>query len=938
MLPIRRSAFQLFLFVTSLLLFVACATDSGPKTECEEGEQRETETVCGLNDEGVLVEACTDAGLFEITETCTGTDVCVNGESQEGATVCGLNEEGVFMQDCTEGAWVDNETCTGTHECVNGERQDTETVCGLNEEGFLTQDCVDGAWVDGACTGDDACVNGETQEGATVCGLNDEGVLMQDCTEGQWVDGETCTGTDECVNGETQESETLCGLNEEGVITQDCTEGAWVDGACTGTDICVNGEAQEGATVCGLNEEGVFMQDCTDGQWVDNETCTGTDICVNGGTQESAIVCGLNEEGVLMQDCTEGQWVDGETCSGTDVCVNGEAQEGTTVCGYENDGFVMQECVDGAWADKENQAECEDFEGFEDSVGDTCQWYIDAIEADWWNPSDCAEGSWVNDDGIGPYQACCVCGGGTTTATNECSAPADCINGTSQKGSSPCGLNGSGSYLQDCVQGLWVDNETCDGDNDVCLNGTIEDTDIVCGFNDEGFGKNLCVNGEWDTYNSGEDTCINDPSFFDGNGESCWVYWGQSQCDEALENVNADGVDATMACCTCGGGISVCTGTDECIEGETQYNEDLITCGLNDEGYFLERCVDGMWQSTEECTGTHECTNGTSRPSPDETCNTGEAQRQDCVFGNWQDQDQSIPQTCTDDATFIDSEGGTCEAYTNDSELCDEAEDFTNADGLEASETCCACGGGSTTGGGFGPACFEPLLLKGVMDFDLPGSAGKAIHLVVHEDIPDLSIYWLGVANNGGGTDGPEFQLPAMSVGANQQILVARDEAALETYFGSCYAVFDLIIAADFTISQNGDDAIELFEASPETCVDDGDWADFYSDGCASAWYSEPDSCDTASDYADADGVDATMACCICGGGTLVQETSVVQTYGDLTFQPPAGHHKNYADAWAYRSWGNNWSDATANCTDGASDIFDSTCLYPACVPFVEDE
>ena len=43
------------------------------------------------------------------------------------------------------------------------------------------------------------------------------------------------------------------------------------------------------------------------------------------------------------------------------------------------------------------------------------------------------------------------------------------------------------------------------------------------------------------------------------------------------------------------------------------------------------------------------------------------------------------------------------------------------------------------------------LSLQGVLDLDVPsgGSDGKAIHLVATEDIADLSIFGLGVANNG---------------------------------------------------------------------------------------------------------------------------------------------------------------------------------------------
>ena len=55
-------------------------------------------------------------------------------------------------------------------------------------------------------------------------------------------------------------------------------------------------------------------------------------------------------------------------------------------------------------------------------------------------------------------------------------------------------------------------------------------------------------------------------------------------------------------------------------------------------------------------------------------------------------------------------------------------------------------------------SCVYPagaLDLVGVIDFTVPGggSAGKAIHLVALEDIDDLSVYGIGVANNGGGSD-----------------------------------------------------------------------------------------------------------------------------------------------------------------------------------------
>ena len=47
------------------------------------------------------------------------------------------------------------------------------------------------------------------------------------------------------------------------------------------------------------------------------------------------------------------------------------------------------------------------------------------------------------------------------------------------------------------------------------------------------------------------------------------------------------------------------------------------------------------------------------------------------------------------------------------------------------------------------------------MDFTVPsgGSNGKAIHVTATDTISDLSIYGIGVANNGGGTDGQNILL-----------------------------------------------------------------------------------------------------------------------------------------------------------------------------------
>ena len=166
----------------------------------------------------------------------------------------------------------------------------------------------------------------------------------------------------------------------------------------------------------------------------------------------------------------------------------------------------------------------------------------------------------------------------------------------------------------------------------------------------------------------------------------------------------------------------------------------------------------------------------------------------------------------------------------------------------------------------------EALSLKGIIDFTVPsgGNDGKAIHLVANEDIADLSAFGLGVANNGGGSDGIEYTFPSMAVSAGDDILVARSSSAMQSYFGACYGGFEHVLAANGNIGHNGDDAIELFES-------------------------------------------ATM----------------IETFGDINVDG-TGAVWEYTDSWAYHD-GSSWTYGTPNCTDGTTTIYDSGCLYPMC-------
>lgn len=105
----------------------------------------------------------------------------------------------------------------------------------------------------------------------------------------------------------------------------------------------------------------------------------------------------------------------------------------------------------------------------------------------------------------------------------------------------------------------------------------------------------------------------------------------------------------------------------------------------------------------------------------------------------------------------------------------------------------------------------QDMVLTGVFDGPLPGGLPKAIEIYVINDIPDLSTYGVGSANNGGGTDGVELILSG-SATAGDYIWVASEAVEFENYFD---------VAPTFVgdaANINGDDAIELFS----NVVDDG--------------------------------------------------------------------------------------------------------------------
>lgn len=98
------------------------------------------------------------------------------------------------------------------------------------------------------------------------------------------------------------------------------------------------------------------------------------------------------------------------------------------------------------------------------------------------------------------------------------------------------------------------------------------------------------------------------------------------------------------------------------------------------------------------------------------------------------------------------------------------------------------------------------LVISGIFDAQPGGTGAKGVELKAIQDIADLSIYGVGSASNGGGTDGVEILLPSMSLQEGECVYVAADSALFMAYFG-----FNPIADGN-GVSINGDDAIELFE------------------------------------------------------------------------------------------------------------------------------
>ncbi len=122
----------------------------------------------------------------------------------------------------------------------------------------------------------------------------------------------------------------------------------------------------------------------------------------------------------------------------------------------------------------------------------------------------------------------------------------------------------------------------------------------------------------------------------------------------------------------------------------------------------------------------------------------------------------------------------------------------------------------------------QDMVITGAFDGPLSGGTPKLVEVYVINDIPDLSIYGFGSANNGGGTDNQELAFTGSATAGDFIYLASEgsNPGSVNAYFG---------ITADYLDSAanvNGDDALELFQNG--SVIDT--FGDINTDGTGQAW------------------------------------------------------------------------------------------------------
>lgn len=122
------------------------------------------------------------------------------------------------------------------------------------------------------------------------------------------------------------------------------------------------------------------------------------------------------------------------------------------------------------------------------------------------------------------------------------------------------------------------------------------------------------------------------------------------------------------------------------------------------------------------------------------------------------------------------------------------------------------------------------FVITAVTDGDLSGGNPKSIMLQAVAPVADLTAWGVGSANNGGGSDGQEFTLPAGSAAAGDVFVIVPNSASQDFFANNFVQDFTLLVNGAANI--NGDDAIELFSGGNVVDV----YGDINTNGDGESW------------------------------------------------------------------------------------------------------
>jgi hypothetical protein len=125
------------------------------------------------------------------------------------------------------------------------------------------------------------------------------------------------------------------------------------------------------------------------------------------------------------------------------------------------------------------------------------------------------------------------------------------------------------------------------------------------------------------------------------------------------------------------------------------------------------------------------------------------------------------------------------------------------------------------------PTLTNAMEITGI--FDPLAATPKGLEIHVISAIADLSIFGVGVANNGNGGGIQEFSFPAVAASAGDYLYIVNsgDTASFNSFFANSIVPYE-----DGDINFNGDDAVELFENGQIIDV----FGDVNTDGSGEAW------------------------------------------------------------------------------------------------------